>query len=290
MSRWIRHSSTDSGPKLARILVFPITRDKSYLHFQYNKELVNNNSLLVKCESKAVQIATKGWNSLKSSEKSYNKKIVHWLNVFLERIPWSEDSLRSIPSQSALLRQVRKNEKEKEAASSESAVTGNTSEEVKFQIASNETDGTFEGIKVLYPSKIVTSETLSREIEELCGTAVAYHRKQMLWTATGIPLSLPIALVPLVPNVPGFYLAYRFYCNYKAATGGQHLKELSTKNELIYEDTPSLDDVYESVREQDGELLLNESVIDSLVDLFNVPEAKLGLSKALKQEQKKVTN
>ena len=41
-----------------------------------------------------------------------------------------------------------------------------------------------------------------------------------------IPISLPFALVPIVPNVPGFYIAYRLYCNVKALLGVKHLDYL----------------------------------------------------------------
>jgi hypothetical protein len=278
----IRHSSTSHEKELAKIFVFPITRDRSFLYFKYNEKLLNNNSLLVKYENKVVQGATKLWIKMRASEKSLNKNIVKNVTKFLDQIPWSEDSLRSIPSKSALLRQVSRYEGKPEESQEKQV------DEITLKSAYDVTDETLVGIPVLYPSKLMTVETLSKEIGELHTQAVSYHKRQMLLTGLGIPVTLPIALVPVVPNVPGFYLAYRFYCNFKAYLGGQHLEEFSEKQELQFQDEPMLDEIYESVSHQEGELLLNEGIIESLVEKFDVGGAKTGLMKALKQEGKRL--
>lgn len=257
--------------------MFPISRDKSYLHFQYNKRLLNNDSLLVKYENKAVQFASKVWTNLQKSDKSVNKKIVHYVGRFLDNIPWTEDSLRSIPSKSALLRQVRQ--------------TGEKSvdvTELQLKSAYEIKDEPLVGIPVLYPSSMISSKTLGREMDELCHQSVKYHKRQMLLTGLGIPLSLPFALVPVVPNIPGFYLAYRFYCNFKANLGGDHLSDFIEKDELIYKEEPLLDELYQCGNDEDQLLVLNEVLIEQLVDKFEVPEATVGLRKALKQERKRL--
>lgn len=271
-----RYSSSCShnDKYLAKIYAFPITRDKSYLHFEYNEKLINVNSPLVKYENRAVSGAANLWNKMQQSDKPVNQKIVRFVSRFIERIPWTEDSLRSIPSRSALLRQVKTHGDD-----------GTHADKSPLLKPATAADGEeLEGIPVFYPAHLMTPVTLSKEIDALCQQATTYHKKQMLLTGIGVPLSLPIALVPVVPNVPGFYLAYRFYCNTKAYIGGLHLDLFNKNKELIYKDEPLLDDVYESVRENEDDILLNESIVQQLVDTFKVDGARTGLLKALRQE------
>ncbi|ONH69793.1 hypothetical protein BON22_0733 [Cyberlindnera fabianii] len=111
----LRFSSNNAlaTKSLAKLLVFPVTHDKYFYYFKWNeKALLNNNSVIVKYENKAVELATKGWNKLRDSDKSYNRKIVEWVTKFLEQTSWTEDSLRTIPWKQSLLRQVRRENSE----------------------------------------------------------------------------------------------------------------------------------------------------------------------------------
>jgi hypothetical protein len=68
-----------------------------------------------------------------------------------------------------------------------------------------------------------------------------------------MPIVVPFALVPVIPNLPFFYLAYRAFCHWKALLGAKHLEWLATKaqgNDAVLKAVGStvLDAVYERRR------------------------------------------
>lgn len=261
---------------LAKILVIPITQDKSYIHFKYNEDLVNNDSIIVKYENKLTSVASKGWSKLKDSDKSYNKKIVHYVGRFLERTPWFENSLISIPSKSTLLRQAyHQDESDKQSKPVLSLAS----------IDQVNKDHQLLSIPVYYPGSLITASQLKSELLSLSQEGQRYHRKQMIWNAVGIPLTLPFIVVPIVPNIPGFYLAYRLYCNLKAFLGAEHLEHIAIREDLSFQENEELEKAFEG---QDGsnQILLNEEIIDNIVDTFKIENVKGHLLKALKQERK----
>lgn len=260
---------------LAKILVFPITQDKSYIHFKYNEDLVNNDSTIVKYENKLTGVAAKGWDNLKTSDKSYNKKIVHWVEKFLERTPWIENSLISIPSKSALLRQAYNTDESNKDKKPTVSLTS---------INDLKTDHELLSIPVYYPGSIISASKLKTELLSLSQNGQQYHRKQMVWNAIGIPLTLPCIIVPVVPNIPGFYLAYRLYCNLKAYLGAQHLEHIAIREDLAFQENAEIEAAY-AKQDTNSQILLNEEIIDKLVETFGVKDIKSHLLKALKQEK-----
>lgn len=267
-----RFYSVNPNKSLANILVYPVTSQKSYLLFKFNESLINDNSPLVRYENKLTALALKGWNSLKASDKSYNKKIVYYVNKFLDTIPWTEDSLRSIPSSSTLLRQIKLTETELKESNDKKLIS-------PLDVKAGDYD--LINIPVYYPSSILTKENLQLQLKEASEFGLKYHKKHMLITAVLIPLSLPIALVPVVPNVPGFYLAYRFYCNFKAYLGAQHLKELIESNHIIYKESWKLNNIFSEMNEEP--IKINEDIIEEIVKLHDIEPVRGSLLKTLHQ-------
>lgn len=52
-------------------------------------------------------------------------------------------------------------------------------------------------------------------LERLSTERNAIHRKRLVWSLIGLPISVPFALVPVIPNLPFFYLAYRAFSHWK---------------------------------------------------------------------------
>lgn len=273
----LRFSSSNAlaTKSLAKLLVFPVTHDKYFYYFKWNeKALLNNNSVIVKYENKAVELATKGWNKLRDSDKSYNRKIVEWVTKFLEQTSWTEDSLRTIPWKQSLLRQVRRENSE------------NTGTIILSSDQISETEKLV-NIPVYYPSSIIESpSTLTSNLTHLAQTGEKTHKRYTILCAIGVPLSLPFVIVPVIPNIPGFYLSYRFYCNLKAMMGSQHLLDMNEKGELSIEKDTLLDQIYGDLKVGEDKILLNEGIIDKIVETYDIPNARSSLIKALRQERK----
>ncbi|KAJ9636752.1 hypothetical protein H2199_007746 [Coniosporium tulheliwenetii] len=99
-------------------------------------------------------------------------------------------------------------------------------------------------VEVLFPGRFLKEPKVMGILEKLATERQALHRKRMWWSIVGLPISAPFGLVPVVPNIPFFYLAFRAYSHWKALSGSQHLQFL-VENKLL-KPTPSaaLDEMY----------------------------------------------
>ncbi|EMG49857.1 SPAC23H3.12c Uncharacterized protein C23H3.12c [Candida maltosa Xu316] len=116
-----------------------------------------------------------------------------------------------------------------------------------------------------------------------------HYTQRAIGCAIGIPISLPFALVPVVPNIPGFYLGYRLYCNIKALIGIQHLEDLLKTKNIVFESVTKMDELYADnpVPEKES-IIINEKIIDQLTRDLGLENLREDLLKALKQETKKL--
>ncbi|KSA02535.1 uncharacterized protein AC631_01710 [Debaryomyces fabryi] len=295
------------------VLSIPITNYKSYIFCNHQPSVLDSTQVksilwVNKLEDKLTSVASKGWKKLNESEVSINVKIVRLINKLLDTIPYEENCLKSFPSQKSMIREVNE-EYTKQAAHSSTRLIQSQAD--KLQIPSNQ-------IKPipLYHPKFQSPTTILNQLYLFRDDAYKMHLKYSIICAIGIPISLPFALVPILPNVPGFYLAYRLYCNVKALLGVKHLDYLledcthassappnkSTEKEdiettvndtkhIAFEHVDHLDAVYLSnTLLGDHNLLTEEKVIitsdiiDSLCQKFNLPHLKDDLHKALRQE------
>lgn len=134
------------------------------------------------------------------------------------------------------------------------------------------------------------------------------YLKYTILCGIGVPISLPMAIIPVIPNVPGFYLAYRFYCNLKALMGLKHLDYLLERDSdastatdtkhLTFIPQTIIDDIYkqdnsqteliiDSVQEEER-LIITPEIIEQVIEKLQLPQLKEDLSKALRQETKRL--
>lgn len=89
-----------------------------------------------------------------------------------------------------------------------------------------------------------------------------------------MPLTIPVALVPLVPNVPGFYLLYRVYCHMKVMASVKHFVVLMKGNHLDMVPVRAVDELYL----QTNDLAVKQNVrnwVDGGVRAADAPELLL---------------
>lgn len=265
-----------------KLLVIPITNRKSYFYFKYSNELLNNDSRLIRYETKLANKAAKIWQNMQESDKSYNKKIVAWITKLLDRIPWTESSLQTIPSESYILKRIE--------SGSKTNVTFHEYERAKND--SSVVSMKPKPICVYFPKSILNESTINKQLKELADAGQQYHKKYAALCAVGIPITFPLILVPVVPNVPGFYLAYRLYCNAKAYFGAKHLESLiksedqtlEMRNLVQYSDILQGANSMQARNEREEVVLLRESDLDRILDSLEIHEISTDLRKAIRQE------
>lgn len=64
-------------------------------------------------------------------------------------------------------------------------------------------------VDVVYPSSMIDEGAVPTILQRLATERDSLHRKRLIWSVVGMPIAAPFGLVPVIPNIPFFYLAYR---------------------------------------------------------------------------------
>lgn len=262
------------------IISIPITTNKSYIYCNHKPAILTTAQAqkfpaLVKIESKLVNGATKIWTKLSTSKTSVNIKITNLVKSLLNTIPYEENCLKLFPSKQAMIREMQADDPGEKSLVLQSEIDN-------LRIARE---------KVLripfYHAGFQKPLDILTQLNEYRERGYAHHRKYAIACGVGVPLSLPFALVPVLPNVPGFYLAYRLYCNIKALMGIKHLDYLlgdgsSGTSHIRFEKLPSIDANFSP--NSSRQVLITKETIDKICADLHLEHLKEDLIKAMNQE------
>lgn len=299
------------------VISIPVTTTRSFIycnHRNTSATAVATPSFPARLEAKLTGLAAKGWNKLTTSELKVNKTITSWVMRLLNTVPYDEASLKSFPLKNAMIREVNQ---EFFKETNYPNINGNllTRDQLdKMNVPSNQ----LKPIPLYHPYFQKPSTILS-QLYQFRDENYSKHLKYSTLCAIGIPLSLPFALLPVVPNVPGFYLAYRLYCHLKAFVGVKHLdylleerdaspgrkparldkfaddESVKDANHLLFVPVRNLDVIYERDNRRlvddpldEEHMILTEAVIDRIVLELELDHLKDDLYRALAQERKRV--
>jgi len=59
-----------------------------------------------------------------------------------------------------------------------------------------------------------------------------------------MPISAPVALIPVIPNIPFFYLVFRAWSHWRALSGSKHIEFLLDRKLVTPKPSPILDTLY----------------------------------------------
>ncbi|KAK5660504.1 hypothetical protein OQA88_13052 [Cercophora sp. LCS_1] len=156
--------------------------------------------------------AARTWAEWEKKDRGWQKSVVSYGNYAFRRIPYEEWGLKSVPPLSQRRREV-------------------------------ELKGT-EKVEVVYPKSLLPMDKIPGILQMLATEREALHKKRLFWCFVGMPITIPIGILPLVPNLPFFYLCYRAWSHWRALSGGKHLQFLVQKNLLTMTPSPVVDEVY----------------------------------------------
>lgn len=92
-----------------------------------------------------------------------------------------------------------------------------------------------------------------------------YHKRYFYLWSLGLPVTAPIGLAPIIPNVPFYFCAWRAWSHWKAWGGATYLNQLLTQDFV----EPTIDSTLDSIYETSSSVittLSNLSVTDSKTD------------------------
>lgn len=256
-----------------RFILVPLSMKETMVYCQ-RTNLLPLASTKPRLDDRLAQRATKTWNTWTKSEKNWQRKIVSWANSAMEKISYEEWSLKTIPAKNAFLR--RTSEK-KEHVSIE--------EVEKHQIDT-------EDIVVEYPAKMLTTSQVTERLRSLAEKGKSHHNKFFWLSAIGAPLTLPVAALPVIPNLPGFYLLFRAWSHWKALEGAKHLSFLVNGDHLRFQDNMRLNQLCDTDKSEKGkeDFILTDQEIDQLSEDLEAAEMAPELHRAIKQVKKKAND
>ncbi|KAJ5161602.1 hypothetical protein N7492_006994 [Penicillium capsulatum] len=252
-----------------RLFLIPISTRRALIYARpLQKDVSKELSLLDRATSKAA--AT--WASWEEAEAGWKKRLVTWGNGMQQRIPFEEWGLKSIPSLNAQRRIDENHENTK--------------------------------INVLFPGNAVRLDKIPGILHTIATERQEFHRKKMLWSFGLAPFTAPLGLIPVIPNIPFFYLAYRGWSHWRALNGSRHLEFLVDKNLINPIAIPELEQLYASrtsqahndtpadkspvemvdeIEQHEDRLILEMSDAKKLATVMDAPELALEAERAIFQ-------
>ncbi|KAI0600959.1 mitochondrial K+-H+ exchange-related-domain-containing protein [Biscogniauxia sp. FL1348] len=256
-----------------RLFLLPISTRRTLIYCQKLKPLPTHKQTLV---DKATVRAAQLWSGWEQKESGWQKKVVEYGNYALRRIPYEEWGLKSVPPLSTKRRQEEILGKEQNV--------------------------------LIFPETVIPSTKAKDVLRTLATERESLHRNRLLWCFIGMPISAPFALVPIIPNLPFFYLAYRAWSHWRALAGGKHIQFLVANDLLAVSPSKVLDTIYprllpstpvptepttnigskespspETKSSQEEKMLLTQENRRQLVRALEIPELEVELERAIWQ-------
>ncbi|CAO1622508.1 unnamed protein product [Sympodiomycopsis kandeliae] len=154
-----------------------------------------------------------------------------------------------------------------------------------------------ESIRIHYPPSLISPEHLISNINNLAATRAPHHRSRMIACVIGMPFTIPFMLVPVVPNLPFFYLVWRAWSHYKAYQSSIYLSSLLSQNRIIPFSDTSIDAVFKQVHSSsspdaaNSQLILTPEHIQELKTVLELnQQAQIELTRAWQQTKASIAN
>ncbi|CAI7668076.1 hypothetical protein PCG10_000410 [Penicillium crustosum] len=252
-----------------RLFLIPISTKRALIYARpLNKDLAKELSYLDRITTKAAET----WAKWEEADKGWKMHLVRWGNRVQQRIPYEEWALKSIPS-------------------------------LKTQLRINGDHGKTK-VDVLFPGNAMRLERIQQVVRMIATERQEIHRKRMMWSLIAAPITAPFGLIPVVPNIPFFYLAYRGWSHWRALNGSRHLEFLVEKNLLNPISLPEIEQLYakrasqklegtttetsysdvaENIEQSEDRVLLKMSDAKRLATILDAPELALEAERAIIQ-------
>lgn len=174
-------------------------------------------------QDRVINKASKTWLSFEEAKSGWKKHLVGWGNKMIDRIDYREHSLKSVLPEASYNRYYP------------------GFAEQKHPVALN------------HPSRIQKQDVLEG-LQVLADEGYPRHRQKMIQSIVLAPFMIPFAIIPIVPNIPFFYVVYRAWSHYRAMSGAAHLQKLLKEDRVQPSASRQMDDLLDT----QGSLVLSK--------------------------------
>ncbi|RMZ85215.1 hypothetical protein DV738_g402, partial [Chaetothyriales sp. CBS 135597] len=198
-----------------RIFLLPITTRQALIYCQKSAASATAHAAPKTIAERVQSKVAQTWAQWESEDKGWKKAVVTYGNAGLKRIPYQEWGLKSFPpsSQKQDAEEVVNNKK----------------------------------IDVVFPANIMHKEDVPKVLFRLAKERKTLHWNRFIGSAILMPITIPFAVVPVIPNIPFFYAAFRCWSHWRALRGSDHLEHLLTHRLYRPVSTDAVEDLYERI-------------------------------------------
>ena len=194
-----------------RLLLLPISTRRFLIYCE--PAALNSSSSKQSLLDRLVNKANATWVDWEKNTDSYlnwKKRTTDYGNMMFRRIPYEEWGLKSIPRQGH-------------------APISSTSQ-----------------VEVQYPSLYqgLCKEGVFDIVKRIATERQSLHRNRIFYSIAGMPLTIPVGLLPIIPNLPFFYLVFRAYSHWRALSGSRALESMLASGVLQLKPNSTLDTLY----------------------------------------------
>ncbi|GAB7358997.1 hypothetical protein MBLNU230_g5070t1 [Neophaeotheca triangularis] len=234
------------------------------------------------------------WSDWERRDRGWQKAVTNYGNQLFKRIPYQEWGLKTLPP----LTKARR-----EALSHGEGESGLA-------------------LQVHYPRRFLRVEGKGEEgvrslLRRLATERQALSMKRMWQAVALMPATLPVAVLPVIPNLPFFYLVFRAWSHYRALYGGRFLDLALEAGRVRLVPSESMDEIYsmgltdkerkgvagalgeeemdkvaggvwEGLREGEDRLLVRRWNGKLIAESFGLPEMEVEIERAVEQVEREI--
>ncbi|KIX05735.1 uncharacterized protein Z518_03707 [Rhinocladiella mackenziei CBS 650.93] len=193
-----------------RLFLLPLTTRQALIYCRRAEQKSSGN---VKIVDRLTKKAAETWADWEAADGGWRKQLVKYGNQGLQRIPYQEWALKSFPPSNPKLQAE--------------------------QIAENKK------FDVIYPGNVMKPEDVPKVLGRLARERKQLHWNRFLGSMVAMPFTIPFTLVPVIPNIPFFYAAYRCWSHWRALKGSDHLDFILDNRLFRPVSPPEIEDLYE---------------------------------------------
>ncbi|GAA5927350.1 hypothetical protein JCM3775_002523 [Rhodotorula graminis] len=295
-------------PLNLRLLALPLSRPNGdpprfLLHALRSSLASSTNDLptTTRYLNKAINKAADLWAGLGKADGGWKKKTYLTGERLMDRIEWEEWALKSLdpalapkllPSLSAPSSSPSSSSGAPAPAGAGAGAPSSTATAAPLHaVATTKGRQPRETVELLYPPSLLPDEkALLDALKAQLDHREPHHRGLMYRCLILSPLTWPFAIIPVVPNLPLFYVLWRAWSHFRAWKATQYLGSLIGSPSLRLKASPELDEIYRSATPHAvGDLLLTPERVPLLVKRFRMTdEESKELERAVGQSESRL--
>ncbi|KDQ20793.1 hypothetical protein BOTBODRAFT_142251 [Botryobasidium botryosum FD-172 SS1] len=192
------------------------------------------------------------WNSWGEAKGGWKLKVHTYGEKVIERIEFEENALKSVDT--ALGPALASLSKIKEINPSDSTEGG---------VATR--------IPLFHPTSFSNPQPLDHLKSFLAHRGPAHRKYFYLWLGA-IPFTAPFMVIPIIPNLPFFFCAWRAWSHWRAFRAADYLQSLVEHSVVVPTPSPTLDRLYQSDASDTADSLqsLNPARIPEFISTYDL--------------------